>query len=719
MSMSGWDRSNVYSVNIVPNDRLDNIRTIKTKCDLFFENFRINNDFVYREKIRRSTNLSIFSVDVDLKHIYTFDETLAGSLQKDPFGVIELLELSAQNLAQKMCESEEEEKTIDVFQVLLLSPLLPITIRLLSSQKLGQIVRISGIVVSASTCLIKPTRIHAVCRSCMNRISVSSSSSFGKVVLPRTCQGSGTDTETRQIPCPLDPFVIVPEQSKFVDMQTIKIQETSDEMPPGELPCNITATINRTLVNTLAPGSRVMITGIYSVSETGQGNKTAVRQPYLHVIYIESKEKRRQTKNQVFSEEKEAMFQEMAKDSNLYERIFKSIAPSIYGNEDIKKAISCLLFGGSRKLLPDGIKIRGDINVLLLGDPGTAKSQFLKFAQKVAPVSVYTSGKGSSAAGLTASVIKDPRSGGFYLEGGAMVLADGGVVCIDEFDKMNEEDRVAIHEAMEQQTISIAKAGITTILNTRTSVLAAANPAFGRYDEMHTSEENIDFPTTILSRFDMIFIIKDEHSTLKDVTLAKHILAIHMGNSVEKIVEGEIDVEKLQEYIAYARTKCAPRISMGAAEKLSAHYVGLRKEVRGLESELQERSAIPITIRQLEAIIRTSEALAKMTLSPVATEEHVEEALYLFKVSTMAAIISGHTIDGIMRPEAIKEIERIERDIKKRISVGSSINYNSLIKDFSETNSYSETSVFKAIDIMVKQGKLSFQKQKNILIRQS
>lgn len=187
------------------------------------------------------------------------------------------------------------------------------------------------------------------------------------------------------------------------------------------------------------------------------------------------------------------MFDTMKKDPEIYEKISRSIAPSIYGHPDIKKAIASLLFGGCAKKLPDGMRLRGDINILLLGDPSVAKSQFLKFVDRVAPISVYTSGKGSSAAGLTASVIKDPSSGDFQLEGGAMVLADGGVVCIDEFDKMRPQDRVAIHEAMEQQTISIAKAGITTILNSRSSVLAAANPIFGRYDDLKHAAEQIDF----------------------------------------------------------------------------------------------------------------------------------------------------------------------------------------------------------------------------------
>jgi DNA replication licensing factor MCM5 len=211
----------------------------------------------------------------------------------------------------------------------------------------------------------------------------------------------------------------------------------------------------------------------------------------------------------------------------LYEKISSSIAPALFGHNDIKKAIALQLFGGTRKHLPDGMRLRGDINVLLLGDPSCGKSQFLKFAVQAAPIGVYTSGKGSSAAGLTASVLRDPASGQFHLEGGALVLADGGMVCIDEFDKMREQDRVAIHEAMEQQTISIAKAGITTILNSRTSVLAAANPIFGRYDDMKTATENIDFQTTILSRFDLIFIVRDTQDNRKDINLAKHILNIH------------------------------------------------------------------------------------------------------------------------------------------------------------------------------------------------
>lgn len=272
-----------------------------------------------------------------------------------------------------------------------------------------------------------------------------------------------------------------------------------------------------------------------------------------------------------YTPDDEQLFQHLANSPNIFERIANSIAPSIFGSVDIKKAIACLLFGGSRKLLPDGLARRGDINILLLGDPGTAKSQLLKFVENVSPIGVYTSGKGSSAAGLTASVIRDPASRNFVMEGGAMVLADGGVVCIDEFDKMREDDRVAIHEAMEQQTISIAKAGITTTLNSRLvqrswtwywlswcsrcAVLAAANSVFGRWDDSK-ADQNIDFMPTILSRFDMIFIVKDEHNENRDRTIAQHVLDVHMNaqRTIDDSVEGELSLSLLKKYIAYCKS---------------------------------------------------------------------------------------------------------------------------------------------------------------------
>ena len=272
------------------------------------------------------------------------------------------------------------------------------------------------------------------------------------------------------------------------------------------------------------------------------------------------------------TEDDQERFEDMKKQPDIYEKIAKSIAPSIFGHPDIKKAVACLLFGGCAKRLPDGMRLRGDINVLLLGDPSVAKSQFLKFVDRVAPISVYTSGKGSSAAGLTASVIRDPSSGDFQLEGGAMVLADGGVVCIDEFDKMRPQDRVAIHEAMEQQTISIAKAGITTILNSRSSVLAAANPLFGRYDDLKHAAEQIDFQSSILSRFDSIFIVRDIREDGVDKAIASHVLGLHMHHQKEENA-GDIPIDILRKYACYAKMKCQPKLSEEACHMLQNMYV--------------------------------------------------------------------------------------------------------------------------------------------------
>ena len=306
-----------------------------------------------------------------------------------------------------------------------------------------------------------------------------------------------------------------------------------------------------------------------------------------------------------------------------------------------------------------------------------------------------------------------------------MVLADGGVVCIDEFDKMNDEDRVAIHEAMEQQTISIAKAGITTILNSRTAVLAAANPIFGRYDEMKAPGENIDFSSTILSRFDMIFILKDEHNVQKDITLARHVLGIHMQADASSAAtssgasgSADFDLATMKNYIRYCRAKCAPRLSAEAAEKLSSHYVSIRSDVCRVEQAAAERSSIPITVRQLEAIVRISEALAKVSLSPVATEEHVDEALRLFKVSTMQAVLAGHSLEGMTRPDLVKEIDRIEKAIRQRLPIGASISYRSLVSEMTANKGFPEHAVNRALEIMVQQDKLLLKNQRKVLLRQ-
>eukprot|EP01128_Nolandella_sp_AFSM9_P011182 TRINITY_DN7898_c0_g1_i1.p1 TRINITY_DN7898_c0_g1~~TRINITY_DN7898_c0_g1_i1.p1 ORF type:complete len:385 (-),score=60.75 TRINITY_DN7898_c0_g1_i1:6-1160(-) len=365
--------------------------------------------------------------------------------------------------------------------------------------------------------------------------------------------------------------------------------------------------------------------------------------------------------------------------------------------------------------LPDGMRLRGDINVLLLGDPGTAKSQLLKFVEKVAPIAVYTSGKGSSAAGLTASVVRDPGTGEFYLEGGAMVLADGGVVCIDEFDKMRVQDRVAIHEAMEQQTISIAKAGITTVLNSRTAVLAAANPQFTVYDESRSSSENLsEFRSTILSRFDCIFLIRDTRNLSRDLTIAKHVINVHRnagvtsGTNADRLAE--FSILKLKRYIAFCRAKGEPRLSEEAAEILANKYVSMRSAHR--LREFDGGNAIPITVRQLEAIVRLSESLAKMTLAHSVTESHVEEAIRLFTVSTVDAINSGEVVLEKMSDHMKQEVENCERLIKRRLAIGSRISEKKLIDNLCRAYDIEERIVRKAIQVMTSRDELEYRSKR-------
>jgi DNA replication licensing factor MCM5 len=458
---------------------------------------------------------------------------------------------------QRIVFPTERERKLPEHQLLLNSSAATISIRDLTAESVSHLVRIPGIVIGASTLSSKATALFIKCRNCAHVDSVHVSGGISGVTLPRTCGNTRTAGDD-QPKCPMDPYFVVHEKSQFIDTQILKLQEAPDQVPVGELPRHILISAERYLTNMVVPGSRCTVMGVFSIYQS-KGSKNAasavaLRNPYLRAVGIQTDVDHTMKGHATFTEEEEQEFLDLSRRPDLYDVFARCIAPSIYGSLDIKKAIACLLMGGSKKILPDGMRLRGDINVLLLGDPGTAKSQLLKFVEKAAPIAIYTSGKGSSAAGLTASVQRDATTREFYLEGGAMVLADGGVVCIDEFDKMRDEDRVAIHEAMEQQTISIAKAGITTILNARTSVLAAANPIFGRYDDLKTPGENIDFQTTILSRFDMIFIVRDEHERGRDEKIAKHVMNLAMrGKGTEEQAEAEIPVEKMKRYIMYCK----------------------------------------------------------------------------------------------------------------------------------------------------------------------
>ena len=458
------------------------------------------------------------------------------------------------------------------------------------------------------------------------------------------------------------------------------------------MPRSFTVSCDRSLVDKVTPGMRVVIVGIFSILNSAQRGRAAegsssmqgvgqtVKISSISAIGIqkESGENSLGFALPLLTDDDKEKILTMAKDPEIYPKIAKSIGGSIYGGDDIKKAIACLLFGGASKKLPDGMKLRGEINILLLGDPSTAKSQMLKFVERAAPISIYTSGKGSSAAGLTAAVIKNAQSGEFQLEGGAMVLADGGVVCIDEFDKMRTIDRVAIHEAMEQQTISIAKAGITTILNSRTSVLAAANPVMGRYDDLKHAAEQIDFQSAILSRFDCIFIVRDIRDDERDRKIANHVVNLHTGNGGLDVEKAEIDIELMKKYITFAKTQCSPRLSEEAGAVLKDFYVKDRTDSDNRENGTSKAGRIPITVRQLEAIIRMSESLAKMQLRDVVSKEHVEEAHRIFKVSTLHAAKSGLSSNYNLPEELKEDVKRVQDVIRRKFAIGSKLSYSKL-----------------------------------------
>ncbi|MCL2358483.1 MAG: minichromosome maintenance protein MCM [Nitrososphaerota archaeon] len=600
-------------------------------------------EFFKKEKYRqRIAQLSISgknSLTIDFEELYGFDQALAEQLLAKPE---EYLKSAAEGAKDQLrIEDVEYSEKIEKLVVRVVKLLGKEQLRRLGSRNMSKLVMVEGIVVRATP--VRPmVQVAAFkCKRCGTVNHIDQTGQFLKA--PAICM---------LVDCGKDgPFEFSQEESTFIDSQDLRLQEKPEDLPPGQLPrvlaCKL---IGDEIVDVARPGDHVSIVGIvraFAPSLMGMGKlRTFILQLDANSTEVLGKE----PETSPPTPEEEAQIRELSKDPMVHKKIMSSIAPSIFGNEHLKEAVMYLLFGGVSRNLPD-VNIRGEMNALIIGDPGTAKSQMLQYVSRLAPRGLYTSGRGTTAAGLTAAVVRE-KGGSMSLEAGALVLADKGIACIDEMDKMRPEDRVAIHEAMEQHTVSVAKGGIVATLNARTAVLAAANPSLGRYEPNRTVAENISLPVTILSRFDLIFVLRDVPNKEADGKMSRHILEMHKRGLSP--VEVQVDSELLRKYISYAKG-VKPELSEEALNRLSDFYLAMRS------ASESEGSPVAITARQLESLVRVSEARARVALRPTVTAEDAEAAIAIMKRSLEEVGIDMSSfkvdIDLIMtgRPKSIRD----------------------------------------------------------------
>lgn len=540
------------------------------------------------------------SIIIDFKSLEKFDVDLAKTVVEKPDDMIKAAEQAIESLSI-ITPSGEIFKPHVRFTNLHEEGLL---IEQIGSEFLNKMFSFKGLVTRRGDIMHKAKVLNLKCKACGEEFKIPITRDF---FLPTKCPicKKGTLKE-------------VFEESKFVDIQMVEVQDLLERVRAGAPSAKIILILEDDLVNSVVPGDNVEVTAILRININKRKKKNeTIFSKYADVVYI--KKLKRDFEEVEITKEDEMEILSLAKKPNIEELIVESIAPDIWGYEEIKRAIALQLFGGTKgKKTISGQPIRDDIHILLIGDPGIAKTRFLLHTTMIAPKSIYVGGKTVSGVGLTASAEKDELSGGGWtLKAGALVLASGGVAAIDEFDKINEEDRAALHEVMESGTVSIAKAGIVARFKAKTSIIAAANPKFGRFQQNRNLVEQFNIPPSLFSRFDLIFPIIDVLNLKKDEDLATHILDMHKEaaerirqGKIEEIDENIIAPELLRKYIAYARKNIYPILSEEAVDSIKDYYINLRKLG-------ESTGVVPITPRYLEGLVRLAEANAKMRLSDV------------------------------------------------------------------------------------------------------